>query len=257
MELGAGIFDLSQRFIDPLVQAAYEDFLRRTGLRDSLNDGGYVPLSVALVGETTRFREFGPLSGSTFRLSIDYSPALRESWVSRTIYEADYRKYFRLSNRSLIAGRARAFVSRGRDQVIFSFGGGQDIRGFDFREVTGTKGGIGNLEYRFPLFPNPRIPLIGQMRGKVFLDYFRTSFNNDFAFNNGVSLRTVSGEPFEIDFSKGAGSLGFGFTVFAGGLPFNFDFSKVYGQGRFVVNGPTQNKFVDGINFDFSIGYDF
>jgi Tol biopolymer transport system component len=257
VELGAGIFDLSQRFIDPLVQAAYEDFLRRTGLRDSLNDGGYVPLSVALVGETTRFREFGPLSGSTFRLSIDYSPALRESWVSRTIYEADYRKYFRLSNRSLIAGRARAFVSRGRDQVIFSFGGGQDIRGFDFREVTGTKGGIGNLEYRFPLFPNPRIPLIGQMRGKVFLDYFRTSFNNDFAFNNGVSLRTVSGEPFEIDFSKGAGSLGFGFTVFAGGLPFNFDFSKVYGQGRFVVNGPTQNKFVDGINFDFSIGYDF
>ena len=264
VELGAAIFSLSQSFLDPVLQAQYEAYLQASGLRDTLNNGNYLPLSVAFVGETTRFREFGPLSGYTFRLAVDYAAPVSNNWISRTIYEADFRKYFRLTNRSLIAGRARGFVSHGRDQVIFSYGGGQDVRGFAFREITGTKGGIGNVEYRFPLFPNPRVPFLGQLRGKVFLDYFRTSFDQGLSFNNAIAVRNVNGQPFGIDLSKGAGAAGFGFTVFAGGLPFNFDFSKVYGQGRFPdANGvlhleePTQFKFTDGIHFDFSIGYDF
>src|SRR5262249_41002002 len=116
----------------------------------------------------TRFREFGPLSGYTFRLSVDYSPPVSNDWISRSVYEADVRKYFRLSNRSLLAGRGRFYETTGQDPVIFSFGGGQDVRGFDFREIIGNRAGIGNFEFRFPVFPNPRVPFLGQLRGKVF-----------------------------------------------------------------------------------------
>ncbi len=268
-EFSAGVFDLTQRFYDPAVQDLYEEFLQRTGQEDALARGGYMPFGVALVGETTRFREFGPLSGLTFRLSVNYSPGIQDDWVARTIYEADIRKYFRVHGRSVLAFRGRGFHTRGQDPVIFSFGGGQDVRGFDFREIIGTTGGIVNSEFRFPVWPNQRIPFLGQMRAKAFVDYFRAGFeqyqDSTLALPpNNFILREVDGLPFIMDLEDGAGSIGVGFTVFAGGLPFNFDFSKVYGEGRFLQPNntldptvPTENKFTDGIQFDFSIAYDF
>jgi Tol biopolymer transport system component len=269
-ELSAGVFDLAQKFYDPNVQELYEAFLIQTGQVDALAAGGYIPIGVAFVGETTRFREFGPLSGYTFRVSVNYSPDFQDDWVSRTIYEADFRKYFRVRGRSVLAFRARGFHTTGDDPVIFSFGGGQDVRGFDFREIIGTTGGIGNAEFRFPLYPNPRIPILGQMRAKVFTDYFRAGFkqyeDTSLALpDDNLLVREVDDQFFIMDLEDGAGSIGVGFTVFAGGLPFNFDFSKVHGYGRIVNENPDgtftlgefERKFTDGINFDFSIAYDF
>jgi Tol biopolymer transport system component len=267
-ELGAGVFDLSQQFFDDDVQNIYERFLRERGLEDFLSNGGYIPLSAAFVAETTRFREFGPLSGYTFRLSVDYSPPVKDTWVSRVIYEGDLRKYIRVTSRSLVAGRLRGFYTQGDDPVIFSYGGGLDIRGFDFREIAGQKGGIGNLEYRFPMFPNPRVPFLGQLRAKAFLDYFKIDYLND-ALGNvsfpNFSTKHVDDRLFLLDFAEGAGSFGAGFTFYAGGLPLNFDFSKVFGKGRIAdENGIvdlrqplTGYTITDGIQFDFSIGYDF
>ena len=266
VELGAGVFDLSQSFYEQEIQDAYERLVARTG-DDFLSAGGYIPLSVALVGETTRFREFGPTAGHTFRLSVDYSPPITDEWVSRTIYQADLRKYFRVTSRSLFAARARGFLSTGDDAVIFSYGGGLNIRGYDFGEVSGNKGGIANVEFRFPAYPNPRVPFLGQMRARVFVDYFVSEYNEDrFGSNLSVNLiaRTVNDENFGLFPAEGAGSLGGGFTVFAGGLPLNFDFSKNFGYGRFPdergiidLQSPVQFEFTDGIQFDFSIGYEF
>lgn len=267
-ELGAGVFDLSQRFLDNTTQNIYENFLQRNNVEDFLSNGGYIPLSFAFVAETTRFREFGPISGHTFRISVDYSPPVSDEWVSRTIVEADVRKYQRVTNRTLLAARVRGFRTTGDDPVIFSFGGGLDIRGFDFREIAGQKGGIGNLEYRFPLYPNPRMPFLGQLRGKVFLDYFRMKYLDTSLGQFNVptfSSRTVDDQLFLLDHKEGAGSFGFGFTFYAGGLPMNFDFSKVYGKGRFgdengivdLTQPISGYKVTDGIEFDFSIGYDF
>ena len=266
LEANVGIFDLDQQFQEDFIQFIYDRYLIRTGQRSALFSGGYLPLGGALVGETTRFREFGPLSGFTFRLGVNYSPPVNDDWISRAIYSADVRKYFRLSNRTVLAARGRGFYSDGDDPVIFSFGGGLDIPGYDFRQIIGNKGGIANVELRFPLFPNPRVPILGQLRGKVFIDYFRVGFLNDPGLGvpeNDFLVETVNGMPFVFDLEDGAGSIGFGFTVFAGGLPFHFDFSRVYGQGRFPVDGlidvnsPTQLEFADGIRFDFSMGYDF
>jgi hypothetical protein len=252
---------LSQEFFDDDVQNIYERFLRERGLEDFLSNGGYIPLSAAFVAETTRFREFGPLSGYTFRLSVDYSPPVKDTWVSRVIYEGDLRKYIRVTNRSLIAGRLRGFYTEGDDPVIFSYGGGLDIRGFDFREIAGQKGGISNLEYRFPMFPNPRVPFLGQLRAKAFFDYFRIDYLND-ALGNvsfpNFATKHVDGKLFLLDFAEG-------FTFYAGGLPLNFDFSKVFGKGRIAdENGIVDLRqplsdytITDHIQFDFSIGYDF
>ena len=266
VELGAGIFDLSQSFYEQEIQDAYERLIDRTG-NDFLSAGGYIPLSVAFVGETTRFREFGPTAGHTFRLSVDYSPPVTDEWVSRTVYQADARKYFRVSSRSLVAARARGFLSTGEDAVIFSYGGGLNIRGYDFGEISGNKGGIANVEFRFPAYPNPRIPFLGQMRARVFVDYFVSKYNDGrFGQNINVNLiaRTVNDENFGLFPADGAGSVGGGFTVFAGGLPLNFDFSKNFGYGRFPndrgfieLTTPVQFEFTDGIQFDFSIGYEF
>ena len=62
-------------------------------------------------------------------------------------------------------------------------------------------------------------------------------------------------------YGGGIGGIG---SLIIGGLPLNFDFSKSFGEGRFVdangvlhVDQPTQLKFANGIKFDFSIGYDF
>jgi len=118
LEMGAGIFDLSQRFYEELDQRQYEEFLQQTGREDILNNGGYLPLSVAFVAETTRFREFGPLAGHTLRLSYSYAAPVKDTWISRSIYEADLRKYFRVTNRSLFAVRGRGFYSQGRDPVF-------------------------------------------------------------------------------------------------------------------------------------------
>jgi len=102
------------------------------------------------------------------------------------------------------------------------------------------------------------------MRAKVFVDYFRIAFREDFRRN--FVFRDLDGvsNNFLLDLEEGAGSFGAGVTVFAGGLPLNFDFSKVYGQGRvpsaggiFDLRAPTEFKITDGIEFDFSIGYDF
>lgn len=268
-EFGAGIFDLSQHFWEPEIQNAYNQYLNLPGATDYLSAGGYVPLTLAFVGETTKFREFGPVAGHTFRLSVDYSPPVSKNWIERTIYQADVRKYFRTSNRTLIAGRGRGFTSSGKDAVTFSYGGGLSIRGFEFSEVSGNKGAIGNLEYRFPLYPNPRVPFLGQMRGRAFVDFFKIAYNSDRFGNYPQNLlnlitREVNGTLFAIDTNKGAGSFGAGFSAFAGGLPLNFDFSKTFGygrladdQGRVDFSQPLVFEINDGLRFDFSIGYEF
>ncbi|HET6267992.1 MAG TPA: BamA/TamA family outer membrane protein, partial [Acidobacteriota bacterium] len=268
-EMGTALLHLSEKYEDPDVQSLYEAFLHATGQPDFLSSGNYLPLNFSFVGETTRFREFGPIAGHTLRLSVQYAVPFGSSWISRTILDGDVRKYFRMTTTSLFALRARGFYSSGDDPVIFSFGGGGDVRGLDFREAAGNRGGIVNAEYRFPLFPNPRVPVLGQMRGRVFNDYIQAKFvsptGRQLSYTTlNFIYRDVNHLLFAYDLNKGVASVGAGFTAFLGGTPFNFDFSKVYGPGRFALPSglpdfsfPLKTRFQDGIHFDFSIIYDF
>ena len=80
------------------------------------------PFGVAFVQETTIFREFGPLSGSTMRLSYEVAPKIG-SMLSRQTFDGDARKYFRLGATGLLALRARGFKSMGDNPDFTYFGG--------------------------------------------------------------------------------------------------------------------------------------
>src|SRR5205085_2628497 len=92
------------------------------------NDGNILPITLRLVDETTRFREYGPLSGHTYMLSGELSPGIG-SFLKRTTVEADVRGYQRLLGDLLVAGRFHGFRSTGTNPAIFYFGGDMDLRG--------------------------------------------------------------------------------------------------------------------------------
>lgn len=240
-ELGTGFFKISESFYYEDAQILYEDYLKRTNTKPYLNNGYEMPLSLSYVTETTRFSYWGPISGHTYKLTLAYSPKLNDDFLSRTTLFADVRKYFRTSNRSQLAFRLRAFKSWGDNADLFYFGGGNDFRGMDFREIIGNSGTIINAEYRFPLLPARlvNLPIIGTMRGKVFVDSGKAKIKS--LPKNFLAPRK------DLFLDEWFGSIGAGFTIFLGGLPFNFEFSKLHNY----------DKFIDGIHFDFSIGYSY
>jgi Tol biopolymer transport system component len=240
-ELGAGFFKISESFYYEDAQYLYEDYLKRTGKEPYLYNGYEVPLSVSYVTETTRFAYWGPVSGHTYKLTLAISPKLSDDFLSRISFAADARKYFRTSNRTQLAFRVRLFNSWGDNADYFYFGGGNDFRGVEFREIVGNSGAIINAEYRFPLLPSKLtyLPIIGTMRGKIFFDSGKAKIK-------GLPKEMLS--PREgLFLNDWFGSVGAGFTIFLGGLPFNFEFSKLHNY----------DKFIGGLHFDFSIGYSY
>jgi outer membrane protein assembly factor BamA len=88
----------------------------------------------------------------------------------------DIRKYLKLTDRILVAGRFINRDSWGGDFQLFYLGGPWDLRGYDFREFAGKSVFLFNTEVRFPLidrfalsfpFGNLEMPII---RGSLFFD---------------------------------------------------------------------------------------
>ena len=75
-------------------------------------NGIVMPFGVAFVQETTVFREFGPLAGSTMRLAYDVAPKIGDS-LSRQTFDGDARYYQRLASTGVLALRVRGFKSIG------------------------------------------------------------------------------------------------------------------------------------------------
>ena len=133
------------------------------------NSGMMMPLGVSFIQETTVFREYGPLSGSTMRLSFEGAPKLGNS-LSRT----DPRR-----RRALLhaAWRERRVCAAGLrlqelgDAPSYTFfGGNSEMRGYEYREFLGHKGFYTNAELRFPLIHAMATPIgiLGGIRGVFF-----------------------------------------------------------------------------------------
>ena len=116
--------------------------------------------------ETTIFREFGPLSGSTMRLSYEVAPKIG-STLSRQTFDGDARKYFRLGGTGLLALRARGFKSWGDSPDFTYFGGNSEMRGYDYLSFIGQNAFFVNAELRFPLIEAMATPIgvLGGVRG--------------------------------------------------------------------------------------------
>jgi Tol biopolymer transport system component len=212
----------------------------------------------ALDGDTVRFKEFGPYHGQRYQLSQFWAPTVQISSGDTDIHDAstlntqlDYRLYRRMTSRSLLAIRLAGFVSNGEAYNIYSVGGLNYLRGYDFRDFYGNRVAYANVEIRFPLvdalvFP---IGILRDLRGFIFLDVasawfeggqfvhpeltpYVTQLQDPTHFyaqdpNGNVIPRSYHFWDSENNkLGDGRGSYGFGFNVFLG--PFQLTWSYAH-----------------------------
>jgi hypothetical protein len=255
LEVSAGYYQVKERFEEGISQAIAEQVALEQGLPFIFNDGRIAPVSVRLIQETTRFREFGPLTGSTLLLSAEYSPGFG-SLLQRNVFEVDARKYLQLFGDVVLASRIRGFKSTGENPSVFYFGGNMELRGYPYLSLVGHEGFHANLELRLPIIHLMATPLgvFGPVRATVYVGAGGAKFaGQPFQFSTrepGFSYvnDVLFGEPVEgFRLLDGRGSYGMGLQVFFLGYPLHFDWTKLT---DFKVSSREWK-------FDFWIGFDF
>src|SRR5207245_1448312 len=80
---------LNEQYADQQLQAYSQSYQQQfTGGQALFRSGTLVPFGLAYVSETTVFREFGPLAGSTMRLAYDVAPKIGPT-LSRQTFDGD------------------------------------------------------------------------------------------------------------------------------------------------------------------------
>jgi WD40-like Beta Propeller Repeat len=184
VELSGGLVQLDESYNDPTLQQQSQDYQQAVYGTTVLQNGTLLPLSVAFVQETTVFREFGPLAGSTMRLAYTEAPKLA-SFLSRRTLDGDARYYQRIGSTGLLATRIRGFKSFGDFPDFQYFGGNSELRGYDYLQFAGQNVVFANAELRFPLIEAALTPIgvIGGIRGVFFAGIGGAWFSNSAAAN--------------------------------------------------------------------------
>ncbi len=189
-------------------------------------------------GDTSIFRQFGPISGHRYDLSFTYAPDTKNHGTLSQDITIDARKYMQVTSRSLLAARLFAGYSTGSFPNFYYFGGLNTLRGYDFRSLIGTRAAFANLEYRFPLVDVLATPVLvfQQVRGNLFFDIGAANFKGQ-PFNFAQNHRLVDGKA----------SLGYGFSFNFLGLELHWDFARRF-DGKHTV-GKTRTEFWIGETF--------
>jgi len=216
----------------------------------------YPTVGWALDGDTTRFKSFGPYHGQRFVVSQQWAPTMNVSGNGFDSFNAsflntalDYRLYRRITDRSLFALRLGAYVSQGDAYSIYSVGGLNYLRGYEYREFFGSRASFLNLELRFPLVDALAFPIgiLRDIRGFAFFDLGSAWFANDIFYDPrmGSALTVSNGDKLVVTPSGG-----FLYVVDSNGVPIprSFDFydskNNKLGDGRAAY----------GIGFNVSLG---
>ena len=239
VELSGGLVHYTEEYADPALQFEAEQFQQDNFGTLLFNRGMMVPLGISFIQETTVFREYGPLSGSTMRFSFEGAPKIGNT-LSRQTFDGDARYYMRIGANGVFAVRAYGFKSWGAAPGYTFFGGNSEMRGYDYREFLGHKGFYGNAELRFPLIHAMATPIgiLGGIRGVFFFNVggaaldnqsFKVFDQSDFVTEpirdqNGVIVRPAQRiEGFRLQDARA--SYGIGLETFALGFPVHFDWS--------------------------------
>jgi len=282
VELFGGISHYKEKYSDPEVEAqaqAYQEALYGTTI---FRNGTSYPIGVALTQETTIFRNYGPVAGSTFRASYQFAPKIGES-LSRQTAELDARHYMRLASNGVLALRARGFRSWGDYPDFYFFGGNSEMRGYDYLSFVGQEAFFANAELRFPLIEAMLTPLgvMGGLRGTFFFNiggagYNQTGFTPWSSSSESVTqvvdvvrdpstgaltpvFGTANIEGFRLVDARA--SYGISLQTFALGFPMHFDwswrtlFNKQWEDLVFYQIGGSEE--FRKPRFSFWIGYDF
>jgi hypothetical protein len=170
VELYGGFVQYNERYDNPELEFFAEQYQQEQFGRQLFNNGNMMPLGVTFIQETTIFREFGPLAGSTMRVNYEGAPKLGDATLSRQTIDIDARKYYRLGGSGLFAMRARGFRSWGENPGFMYFGGNSEMRGYDYLSFVGQDAFHLNAELRFPLIEAMLTPvgIMGGIRGAFF-----------------------------------------------------------------------------------------
>ena len=188
LEFSGGVMQLNEEYNDPAVQQAAQDYQQQLYGASVFRNGTLVPIGVSFISETTVFREFGPLAGSTMRLAYDVSPKIHNT-LSRQTIDLEARHYLRLGGSGLLATRIKGFKSTGDFPDFWYFGGNYDLRGYDYLEFAGQNAVVANAELRFPLIEAALTPIgvIGGIRGVFFANIGGAWFNNQPSADTGCT----------------------------------------------------------------------
>src|SRR3990172_3433033 len=236
----------------PGIFEAFQESLERR-----FPNGTILPLGVSFVTETTRFRNFGPLAGSTMLLSATVSPG--GPFLARRTFQADLRKYLQLTSGSLVALRLRGFHSAGDNPDFFWFGGDNTMRGYPYQGFVGNRGFYGNAELRFPLVDALLTPLgfFGPLRGTFFVNMGGAAFEDESfqVFADNLRISRVDGRLVEgWGLKDTVASWGVSLGMNAFGLPLHFDWVKVTDFAQPVSD---RLSLRDETQFKFWIGFDY
>jgi hypothetical protein len=281
VEVYGGYTNYTERFDNPNVADFSAQFQQEQFGRQLFNNGSMIPLGVAFTQETTIFREFGPLAGSTMRLGFEFAPKIGDTTLSRQTFDVDARKYLRIGGSGLLALRARGFRSWGDNPDFTYFGGNSEMRGYDYLSFVGQRAFYLNAELRFPLIEAMATPIgiLGGIRGTLFANLGGASWEN-VAFKPWTSRASIEQpvigftglntpepvfgprrlvEGFRLHDSRA--SYGVGLQTFALGFPVHFDwswktlFNKDWEDVEFsLVGGSSAFR---KPKFSMWIGYDF
>jgi hypothetical protein len=281
LEVSGGVVNYNEEYEDQALQDYSQDYQEQLYGTQLFRNGTSVPLSVAFVQETTVFREFGPLKGSTMRMAYGVAPKIGNTLSNQTV-DGDARYYLRLGGSGLLALRARGFRSWGDAPDYTYFGGNSEMRGYDYLQFVGQNAVFGNAELRFPLIEAMLTPLgvLGGVRGVAFANIGGGWFDNtgykfwsndtqtytpiDYQFGDDGTLVPIPGTPREISGFRlvdGRASYGVGLETFALGFPIHFDwswrtlFNKDWEDAYFAFAGGSSE--FRKPQFSVWIGYDF
>jgi hypothetical protein len=256
LEVGVGIIKVAEQFESAEYEQAICQQYTIASMPCFINNGWQAPVSLRLVQETTRFAEYGPLSGSTFSLGVTAAPGIG-SLLQRTTVDADLRKYLRLGGTSaLLAFRARGFYSTGDNPDYFYFGGNMELRGYPYLGFAGNEGFFANAEFRTPLIHLAATPigLLGPLRGTMYVGIGGAKFKGqDYKFSTSEPGYSYVNDPIFGEavtgwrLQDGRASWGFGLQLFFLGYPLHFDWTK-------YTDFATTSQ---GWDFNFWMGYDF
>lgn len=211
----------------------------------------FVTLRTALVGDTTRFQFYGPMHGHRFRLGAYYGINVGgDTDGNASEFRLDWRNYLQATARSNLAWRFSAIIGGSDRPSLYSLGGVNQLRGYDYREFFGSSVVYSNLEYRFPLIDALQTPIgaFGPVRAFVFFDVGaawlqdRLWWDPDLQQYRGL----VSGQdlPFECwDSENGRlqdcrASYGFGLQFYFAGLQWNWSWASRLPYTQYVREDP-------------------
>jgi len=284
MEVFSGYIHMNEEYTNGALQAAAEQYQLETFGTPLFRDGHMVPFGVSFVKETTVFREYGPVAGSTVKFSYNGSPGFGPNWIQRQTVDADVRYYKRIAANGVFAVRFKGLKSWGQNPDYLYYGGNSEMRGYEYLEFLGQKGFFTNAELRFPLIEAMLTPIgvLGGLRGVLFANLGASGFNGQpfkvFTAKPAVytpllgyqvvdifgSVEPVYGPPIVVDGIRlvdGRASYGIGLESAILGFPMHFDWSwktllnRRYEDVLFAATGGSAG--FRHPKFSFWIGYDF